>query len=186
MSQAIVEEKQEAGFRIDGRVYEIPTLDTLDLDEQEIFWDLTQMGVEDFVPPSIDEPDEVLAEYRAEMSRRVKNPRFLRALVHIAYRRGNRELPEAAIVAVVGSVNYSGVFVDFIAASRGDDAGPPVAESTSELDESSPRSSVDSNANGGTDTSSGSDEPDATPSPTGTGRSGTSRTSGPGIRGSDA
>ena len=174
MSGVETEDTTEAGFKIDGTLYEIPALDSFDMDEAQILWDSTGMALEDFVPPGGEdvEPEEI-EEYQEKLSHQVKNPAFLRVLMHVAYRRGNPKLPEGRIKDVVRSVNHLDAMVDFLRSSQAKgDRRPP--ESTTEQPQSSGRSSDDSSASSGSDSTVSSVAPESTPDPTGISESDTS------------
>lgn len=150
---------EETGFKVDGKTYEVPALNSFDMDEAQILYDYSGLTLEDFLQPDPEDGDEALAAHEQTIRQKMKNPGFLRALLHVAYRRGNRKLPESRIKDVVRAMNHAEVFLDFAMSYAGDDDDPPAQESTSEHDESSPRSSVDSNENTGKDSTSDSDEP---------------------------
>ena len=82
-----------AGFEIDGRDYPVPTVFQLTMGEAQVLYDYSGYTLEDFIPPMPDEEDTRLS--------RLKDPSFKRAMVHIAYQRGNPELEAGAIRAVV-------------------------------------------------------------------------------------
>lgn len=157
------EKQPEAGFTIDGKVYEIPTLDSLTMDECQVLYDYSGLTVEDFA--GIDIPDDAeldeLEPEQLEQLKRMRNPGFLRALLHVAYARGNQHLGRKRVEAMIGNVNMLEAMIELAEQTAGDgkgaDADPPA--STTELDGSSPRSSVDSSESSGPHSEIDSAEP---------------------------
>lgn len=136
----------ETGFNIDGTLYELPTLDSFTMDEAQIMYDYSGLSLEDFA-----EPEEETAEQAAERVRRFRNPGFLRALMHIAYRRQHPKLADGEIRQLVGSANLIDALKD-LADDGETDAGPPAL--TSAPGGSSPSGSdVSSGSSGGGSTS---------------------------------
>lgn len=157
----------ETGFLIDGTIYEIPTLRSFDMDEAQVLYDLSGLGIEDFVKPE-DVPDDEFSEL---MDLHFKNPSFVRALMHIAYQRANPRQNPSRVKAVIGGTNMvevlnalKNVSEKEDVAEKGADDGPPA--STTELEPSSPTSSVVSNENSGGDSTRTSDEQDDQPAST--------------------
>jgi hypothetical protein len=73
----------ETGFTIDGEIYESPGLgDSLDMDEYQILYDYSKITIDDIVAA----PDETDDEKDARLAK-YDNPGFIRAMMHIAYRR---------------------------------------------------------------------------------------------------
>lgn len=146
----------DSGFLIDGTHYEVPTLDSFTMNEAEILYKCSGLALEDF---AIDEEDpEAVSEFRAK----TRNPGFLKALMTVAYIRGNSGTPVEAANRIIGAANL----IDAMKA-LGDvaeaDVDPPAvgADSAPENDSSS------NDPSGGTSTS-GSDEPDESLVPIGT------------------
>ena len=169
----------ESGFMVNGTVYPIPAFDTFDLDEAQVLYDYAGLGLEDF---AVDLED---TEQVAEATQKLKNPGFLRALVHIAYRRGNPDIKPADVKAAAAAVNYLDVFVAAIGQAA--DADPPVSEEqTSEDKRSSSEGSSSSEsempppaANGGSVSPASSGERGSGRRTTGTGVSATSSPESP-------
>ena len=148
------ENQTEAGFTIDGKVYAIPTLDSLTMDEAQVLFEYSGLTVEDFAGIEIDEELDVeqLDPEQLEQLKRMRNPGFLRALLHIAYARGNPALGRKRVERLVGDVNMLDAMIELAEQNAGDDGEPgadPTPESTSELDESSPRNSDGSSGSSG-------------------------------------
>ena len=149
----------ESGFVIDGMTYPIPPLDSFDMDEGQILYDLASLSIEDFAPVPDDADDEVKIARGQELARQCKNPAFLRALMTVAYRRGNPQLPMGRIRDVVAQSNHLEAMAAFVRASvlaarKGDPRVPPAQ--TIEPQRSSSGNSEPSSASSGTDSGSGS------------------------------
>ena len=86
-----------AGFEIDGRDYPIPSVFELTMGEAQVLYDYSGNVVEDWVPPLPGEPDNRVTLLR--------NPAFKRAMVHIAYQRGNPELSREEVAKLVDGVD---------------------------------------------------------------------------------
>lgn len=106
------------GIEIDGKQYELPTLDTITLDEERILYIYADTVVQDFIPAHPDASDEDKALYQQLQLRKIRNPDFKKALAHIAYKRENREADDAEIQAAIGLVNALEVDVAML---RGDE-----------------------------------------------------------------
>lgn len=159
----------ETGFDINGTVYEVPTLDSLDNDECVILYEYSGLVQEDFIPLADETEEETQERNQAQM----KHPGFWKALMHIAYRRQHRELTDKKVKELVGKVNR----MEALAALGSDveeaDDSPPVL--TSEPPESSQSDSLENDSlnvkpsvNGGDGSTNGSDALAVTPVPTGT------------------
>jgi hypothetical protein len=146
-------------FTIDGAEYPIPQVATFDMDEAEILWDYTQFTLPDFGAGENGQYDEARV---VEILGMMRNPRFLRTLLHVAYRRGNPDASKATIEKAVGRVSNVEALSAWVELLEGD-AGPPAQESTSEPTRSSPSSTVDSNGRSGHDSPTTTDEPDSHP-----------------------
>ncbi len=85
--------------------YEIPRLDELDLDEEQILYDFCETGIPDFMPAHPESPPEIQHAIALLHVTRTRNPAFKRALVIIAYRREHRDMPVDEISTLIGSVN---------------------------------------------------------------------------------
>lgn len=150
------------GFLIDGNLYEIPGVFTLTNDEAQILYDYTGLAIDDFLPGDEEaEPD-------------FKNPALLRALMEIAYQRGNPMVRPAKVKELIGAANRLSVLSGLVGEQEPeeDDASPPAL--TSEPPGSSPKSSLEnepsktpSTEKPGNDSTNGSDGPDSQPTPIG-------------------
>lgn len=162
----------ETGFMIDGTLHEVPAITTFNFDEAQVLYDYSGLTLEDFA-----RPDDVSEEEFSELIRpKMKNPGFLRALMHVSYQRANPRQDAARVKATVGQANMIGALAHLDEGDEETDDGLPPA-STTELEPSSPRSSVVSNGNSGDDSTPSSDGQDDPPATTTTPESGTSSTS---------
>ena len=110
----------DAGFLIDGTQYDVPSLDSLNMDEAQILYDTSGLVLEDF---AVDEDD---PEATGKLQKNLRNPGFIRALMIIAYLRGNGGVSRAKAEAIIGSSNLVSAIEAFVS-SVGSDDGPPAA-----------------------------------------------------------
>jgi hypothetical protein len=162
--------ENETGFECEGRIYPVPTLDTFNMDEAQVLYDYSGLSIEDF---AIDESD---PEQVAELERKAKNPGFKRALMHIAYQRGNPSWPAGKVRDLAGSANLLSTTAALY--SGGGDAEVPPAPTT-EPGEPLPSGPVELNESSGQSSGNGSDEQVDRPTPIGIGRSATSSPESP-------
>jgi len=107
----------ETKFTIDGKEYQIPSIDTFDLDESQILFDYTRLTLADFV-----DDDDVTPEEREERERKFEGPGLVRALVHIAYRREHLDrYTETEIKKRVGAANFVNILAEMALSSRASD-----------------------------------------------------------------
>lgn len=153
----------ETGFNIDGTFYEVPVLDSFDMDEAQVLYDYCGLTLEDFVPPADNTPEDDLAA----REQRLKNPGFVRALIHIAYQRGNPDMKPAAVRDAVGHANMLEAYTALasVEPEEGEPEVPPA--STSEQPKPSVSGSLENDVssvkplvNGGDGSTIGSDGPD--------------------------
>lgn len=160
----------ETGFLIDGRHYPVPSIDTFTLDEAQVLYEYSGLAIEDFLTED-------------DSQRNGKNPGLVRALMHVAYQRGNPRLAYGKVRELVGSFNaaeaIASVYASLLADMEAADDVP--LESTSEPNRPSSSSSLENERSTsntgekrGSGSPTGSDEPDETPAPTGVLRSVTS------------
>lgn len=119
----------EAGFEIEGEVYEVPRLETFDLDEEQILYDVAGVVQLDFVPAHPDASEEEKEFVQRAMMARIRDPRFKRALAHVAYR---RRYPEAAFDDVAIRIGKMNALDAELAIFGEADADPPAKSSPSE------------------------------------------------------
>lgn len=155
------------GFEIGDAVYPIPQVMSLDMDEAEIFWDLCGHTIETFSP---DNDGEYTDDRIRIITALMRNPRFRRALMHIAYRREHPQASYDEISGHVGKASNMQSYVAWIAQlDREDDAVPPSEASTSEQTESSLSSAADASRSSGSDSQKSTGPPVALLPATGTG-----------------
>lgn len=170
----------ENGFLIAGKVYEVPSLDSLTLDESQLMYDQCELVQEDFVRDT-GETDE---EHEARVAKMVRRPGFMGSLAQIAYQRGNPTEKPGQVKLVLGKTNRLELFSTLSSAVEEPDEVPLAL--TSEPNESSRSGSPatgssegSSSGTSGTDSANGSDEPAGEAVITGPTRLGTSFTSAP-------
>lgn len=167
----------ESGFMIEGRVYEMPARDTFTLDEWQVMYDMAGLGMPDFTP-LLDPTDEEIAE----RVRQFKNPAVLKALMTIAYMRGNPDEPRRKVEPLIAAANAYDALETLGDDEEASDDAPldmtstPEPSSGSGSSESKPSTS-NSSAKPSQSSSNGSDEPDGDPASTTESRSPTSSTS---------
>lgn len=131
----------ESGFIIDGTAYDVPTLDTFSMDEAEILYKCSGLTLEDF---AVDEEDPEASE---QLIKNIRNPGFIRALMTVAYIRGNPGISQARASSVIGKANLLDAIKEFAEA----DADPPeLTRTTNEPDEPVASSESSSDPSGGT------------------------------------
>jgi hypothetical protein len=157
----------ETGFQIEGKVYEVPTLDSLSMGERRVMFELAGVTQEDFVR----EEDESEEEHDQRVTKLMRHPGFMESLMHIAYQRGNPQLKRDKVRLVIENTRYVDA-IEAMSAEAEDDAGPP--ELTTVPAPSSPNASDDSSASSGHDSSTATAAPAVTRLATGTTRSATS------------
>lgn len=95
----------ETPLMIAGSRCELPTIDTFTFDEAQVLYDLAGLTVADFASSDDEAADD------AEIAAKLKNPAFVRVLMHVAYQRANPNLSRERVAAVVGKENI----IDFLA-----------------------------------------------------------------------
>ena len=156
--------EEEARFSIDGREYEIPSVDSFTMDEAQVLWDYAAMSLGDF---AVDEDDPESERAREEIQEKLRNPGFMRTLMHVAYQRGNPKIPTSRVKALIGQVNLVEAMAAMATLAGADDAGPPEQRRSSAPATSSDANSSSSNSDSGNASTDGSDAPDDFPAPTG-------------------
>lgn len=138
----------DASFVIDGVDYPIPGLDSFDMDEAVILYEHCKLSVEDF---AIDDEDPEEVE---ELAEKTKHPGFVKALMIVAYMRGNRGVKRNKAEVVIGKSNLMDAYEAFIDAGGEED--PTEAQKTSESSEASSASSSGNGAASGSDSDASS------------------------------
>lgn len=142
---------EPTGFEIGGKFYDVPRLETFDLDEEQILYDISGLVQMDFVSAHPEATDEVKAAVDFRILSAVRNPAFKRALIHIAYRRQNRDKTFDEIESLIGRASA----VDTEAALLRAEKSPPAQSSPKQHE--SRRSTSDPSRSSDSGTSSGSD-----------------------------
>jgi len=169
---------EETGFKIDERIYPVPAIDTFTFDELETLYRYCGLTINDWGRRFTPEGVEV-------WEKGVNHPGFQMALVHVAYRRGNHDMPDSTVSALVRDL----VFLDVVEPLLQAQAEPdPLADpvSTSEPDKPSESSQSDRNdstenekPSSGTSSPNGSETDATQDGSTGTSGSDTSSTPAP-------
>lgn len=160
--------KQQSGFEIGGRMYEVPTLDTFDMDEAQVLYEYSGCVLEDFVQANPEDSEEDQRKHEEEVLRKAMSPGFKRALVHVAYQRGNRDVSPSKVREIAGKVNM----LDTTLTLYGGEPDPPAETETPSQAEPS---SVSDTSPTWRSSDSGKGSPnilalrDESPAPTGTG-----------------
>lgn len=164
--------ERESGFEVDGERYEIPTLDTITLDEERLLYVYADVVVSDFIPIHPDWGEDQAAAHALLQAQKIRNPDFKRALVHIAYRRRHDDVDDVEIQRLIGG--SSALELD-LAMIRGSDESPdPQTSSPNELETTSEPSELASNTDSGRPTGTSSGTPDSNRADIGTTESGIS------------
>jgi len=167
-----VTEEKESGFVIDGKTYLIPTLDTFNMDEGQVLYDYSGSVVEDFAPADPRSSKDEQDEHERQILKLAKSPGFKKALLHVAFARGNPQESQSKVREIVGQVN---ILEATLALYGGDDESPPeVTPSPIELVKPSASETPSNGSASGGLSPSDSDPPDEIHVPTGITRSDTS------------
>lgn len=167
----MADDQSPTGFDISGEVYEVPTLDSFDMDEAQILYDLSGVILEDFIPAPLDAPDvEKEAHYQLQLVR-VRNPSFRRTLVHVAYRRKHPDYDYDELDKAIGKMNATDVSIAVL--TRGDEPDPSMSSPKSSDSEKNGSETSESSTSG-SDSTNDSERPVLTLAPTGTSPLGTS------------
>jgi hypothetical protein len=157
-----VSEAKGLAFVIDGREYLAPDLDSLNMGERRVMYDLCGIVQEDFAP----QDGETADEHDVRIAKLTRHPGFMEALMHIAYQRGNPTDTRVKVQKVIESTNYLESIEAWAEAEDGE-APSPLALTTEPAPASSTGSAGSSESSGeGSRTRTG--EPVATLQRTGT------------------
>lgn len=147
-----------AGYDIDGRDYPVPSVFELTMGEAQVLYDYCGYVLEDFVPPLPDEDD-------SDRIKRFRDPAFKRAMVHIAYQRGNLETTRDEVAALVDNLQM----VDMVIAMyAGDEDENPTPVSQNEPPNRNGTDERTNSRDSGRHSPPNSAPQDVTPSPIGT------------------
>ena len=119
----------DAGFKIDGQVYEMPLPSSFDIDEAEIYFKYTGVVLEEIWLENIG---------WNELKTR---PGFVPAFAHVAYRRAHPEVGYDDARVVVGRQNRYELVGSWIASLADDDASEDPKATSDEQTKPSPTSS---------------------------------------------
>lgn len=164
-------EDKGLAFVIDGREYPSPDLDSLNMGERRVMYDLCGIVQEDFAPLDGETAD----EHDTRVSKLTRHPGFMESLMHIAYQRGNPDAGRAKVQKVIESTNYLEAIEKWADEVDDQEAPSPLALTTEPAPASS-TGSVESSESSGDDSPNGSGRPARHLPPTGTLKWGTSPT----------
>ncbi len=165
----MTEQTHDLAFVIDGVEYPSPGIETFDMGERRVMFDLCGIVQEDFAR----EEGETEDEHDERVRQLVRHPGFMEALMHIAYARGNPGLKRAKVQEVIDHTNYNEAIEKWGQVEEGDDS-PPDLSSQSEHSRPSESRPSSSSEGSGSLSSNGSDAPDKIPAPIGASSSDTS------------
>jgi hypothetical protein len=118
-----MDETQEAPrgvFVIDGEECPFPELgEGFDMDEAMVFFEYTGHPIEDLFIEVDEDDDEAVAEYELKL----RNPKTMAALMHLAYARAHPQKKAANIRKLVKETDFVEAFSKLV--PEEDDAGPP-------------------------------------------------------------
>lgn len=157
----------QPGFEINGERLDVPTLESLTLDEEQILYDVAGVVQMDFIRAHPEASDEEKEAVERLILIRVRDPRFKRALAHIAYRRRYPAADFGDVQILVGSMNA--LDVDLALLGKGD-AEDPTTSSPSEHESRSSSNGSSSSEDSGSPSGSDSGEVVDLRASTGTGR----------------
>lgn len=134
-------EEQGLAFIIDGAEYPAPSLDSFDMAERRLLFELAGITQEDLVRGE----DESEEDHDVRVSRALRHPGFMETLMHVAYARGNPTIKRDKVQSVIEKTNYLEAIQKW---AEEDDASPPDLTSPNEPSKPSEQSnglrSVDS------------------------------------------
>lgn len=145
-------------FTIEGADYPIPQLASLTLDEAVVFYRHTGFPVEELWA----KPADVKA--RARMLDRLRDPAVVKAMLHVAVRRGHPDMPDTDIETVVGQVKLMDALTQLLPTGKDPDAVP--LDGTNAPAASSRRRTTGASKRSGGRSPNGSDAPAGRRAPT--------------------
>ena len=149
----------DSGFVIDGIRYDIPPLDSFDIDEAQIVYENAGFVVEDLLTDP-DDPDS-----HKRFVKNLQNPGFVKALMVIAYLRANRDSTRRKAEDLIGKSNLMDALGSLFDSLKADDVGPPEVE---QQPSEGPAEPTSMNGTSGESSTSDSGARDAEPLSTGT------------------
>lgn len=171
-----MEQSKKPGVEVDGETYQLPTLDTITLDEERVLFIYSDTVVRDFIPAHPEVSDEEKKSYERLQLLKLRDPNFKKALAYIALLRAKPELDEAERRAKAGRVNALDADIAML---WGDE--DPTQSSQKPLENKSNTSEPSSSTDSGSSTKNGSDHQEETLVSTGTSESETSSPGAPRI-----
>ena len=165
--------EQEPGFSVDGRIYPVPAIDTFTFDELETLHRYCGLTINDWGRRYTPDGAKVWEDG-------TNHPGFQMSLVHIAYRRGNPDIPNDTVAELVRSLVWLDVVEPLLVT---EEDATPLSESMTKPEtpsDSSPStrndSTEDENRLSGKSSPTGSGTDASQDAPTGTSESDTSST----------
>ena len=150
----------EASFVIDGAEYPIPGLETFNMDEAQLLYECCGLTLEDFAIDDAD-PDQV-----DELDGKTRNPGFIKALMIVAYSRGNPKAGKKHVVSLIGNSNLFEALQAFVGQDEVEDPTEP--QKSEQSTPSSPESSDSNGSSSGDDSETSSGLQEEIPGLTGT------------------
>lgn len=163
------QEREPARFELDGKMYEMPELRELDIDEWMIVYNYSKVVLRDLM--------EITDDPSAEQERidKLEQPGVMKALFHIAYKRAHPQKTDAAVESLVGKIKYLPTLeaLNPEEPEEGSEEDPTKGTTEPELGPSEPessslRSSDLPSGNGSSDSTTSLETPEEEPAPTGT------------------
>lgn len=156
----MAEETGESGFEIDGERLEIPTLDTINLDEERVLYIYADVVLSDFLPTHPDWTPEQRDAHLLAQGMKIRNPDFKRALVHIAYKRAHPDVGDDEINVKVGQAGALELDLALIRGGAKARAEDPQKGSPNEPEITSATSTLERNTDSGIRSGTSSGTPD--------------------------
>jgi hypothetical protein len=91
----------ETGFLIDGKTYPVVAIPDMDMDELQLVYEACGITLQGWALRDSDDP-----EQRLEWEEGVANPQWMRVLLHVAYQRGNPDMPAEQVAKTVAKVKW--------------------------------------------------------------------------------
>lgn len=158
----------DTGFMIDGKQYPVPGIPDMDMDELQIVYDACGITLQGWAKRESENDSD-----RREWDEGVSSPKWMMALLHIAYQRGNPDVSAADVAKLVRKVKWLEATLPMLTAEEEAEPETPLADPTEPAPSSStgpPSRQSSSEATPSTlpnDSSTSSDEPEVAPETTG-------------------
>jgi hypothetical protein len=95
----------EATIEVEGELLAFPNMETLDISEENLLYEIAGIVLPDFMPAHPEAPADIRAAVDLAIAMRIRTPRFKQAAVAIAYRRAHPETPFDELVSISERVN---------------------------------------------------------------------------------